>query len=156
MDTLKIVAIIVPSLLAAACFLWQMSTKARKSLRDAYIDVDRDALNMVTYALAPMSMKPQVDDCLVRFTNMEASWRKESSWLLKVKSKKYESIYKKMKRVEELLQDCLLKDAYIKNNAGNMHIAAVNNNVVNFTQILNQHSVEIGNLVQEWRKELYK
>ncbi len=156
MDTLKIVAIIVPSLLAAACFLWQMSTKARKSLRDAYIDVDRDALNMVTYALAPMSMKPQVDDCLVRFTNLEASWRKESFWLLKVKTSKYKNIYGKMKRVESLLQDCKLKDAYIQNNINNMSNAIVNNNVVNFTQILNQHSVEIGNLVQEWRKELYK
>ncbi len=155
MDILKIVLIIVSAVVTVSLFLWKMSTTARKKIRDAFIDVDRDGVYIVTYALSPMAMKPQVDECFVRFTNMEASWRKESSWLLKVKSKKYESIYKKMKRVEELLQDCLLKDAYIKNNAGNMHIAAVNNNVVNFTKIINQHSAEIDKLVQEWRKELY-
>ena len=87
MDILKIVLIIVSAVVTVSLFLWQMSTKARKKLRDAFIDVDQNAMNFTTYALAPMAMKSQVDDCLVRFTNLEASWRKESFWLLKVKTR---------------------------------------------------------------------
>lgn len=155
MDPLKIVIMIVSAMVTVTLFLWKMSTKARKRLRDAFIDVDQNALIMVTYALSPMAMKLQVDECLARLTNMEAAWRKDSFCLFKVKSKKYESIYEKMKRVEDLLQDCLLKDAYIRTNAGNMHIASVNNNVMKFTQILGQNSAEIRSLIQEWRNELY-